>query len=145
MGSVPLDLAVKPLDRIGRVQLGAMLGREGHEGEHIGLGFIQVGGELGQLAAQLIGDLAPLSAGGAASSSAKAVAMKAKTTRRPCRPACARTLPHEVLAAALPAGIEHLGDRPRLFRRDALSRCPLIAPPWSTNCAAGRSTGMSPW
>ena len=46
------------------MQLGAMLGGESHVGEHVGLGFIQEGGELGQLGSQLIGDLAPLSAGG---------------------------------------------------------------------------------
>lgn len=43
----PLDLAVDALDRIGRVQLGAILRREGHAGEDIGLGLIQEGSEFG--------------------------------------------------------------------------------------------------
>jgi hypothetical protein len=30
------------------MQLGAMLGREGHVGEHVGLDLVQEGGELGQ-------------------------------------------------------------------------------------------------
>jgi hypothetical protein len=43
----PLDLAVEALDWVGRVQLGAVLGRERHVGEHVGLGLVQEGGELG--------------------------------------------------------------------------------------------------
>jgi hypothetical protein len=38
--------------------------REGHEGEHIGLCFIHEGREFRHLRTQLIGDLAPLLAGG---------------------------------------------------------------------------------
>jgi hypothetical protein len=45
----PLDLAVEALNRVDRVQLGSMLGREGHIGEHIGLGLIQEASELGSL------------------------------------------------------------------------------------------------
>jgi hypothetical protein len=37
----PLDLAVEVLDRVGLVQLGSMLGRERHVGEHIGLSLIE--------------------------------------------------------------------------------------------------------
>ena len=48
------------LHRVGRVQLGSMLGWEGHIGEHIGLGLVEEGRELGQLGAKLVGDLAPL-------------------------------------------------------------------------------------
>jgi hypothetical protein len=47
----PLDLAVEALDRIGAVQLGTVLGREGHVGEHVGFGLVQKRGELGQLGA----------------------------------------------------------------------------------------------
>jgi hypothetical protein len=57
----PLDLAIEALDRIGGVQLGAVLGREGHVGEHVGFGLVQIGRELGP---QLIGDASPLSSGG---------------------------------------------------------------------------------
>ena len=52
----PLDT----LDRIGRVQLGAMLRRERHVGEHGGLGLVEEAGKLRQLWAELVGDLAPL-------------------------------------------------------------------------------------
>lgn len=39
--TLTLDLAVEALDRIGRVQLGSMLLRECHVGEHIGLCLVQ--------------------------------------------------------------------------------------------------------
>ena len=44
-----LDLAVDALDRVNRVQLGAMPLREGHVAEHVVLGFVHDGGELGHL------------------------------------------------------------------------------------------------
>ena len=59
-----LDLAVDALDRIDRVQLGAMLPGEGHVGEHVMLGLVHDGGELGDLGPDLVGDRAPLGAGG---------------------------------------------------------------------------------
>ncbi|MFK4380945.1 hypothetical protein ABIA40_000353 [Bradyrhizobium sp. USDA 223] len=42
------------------VQLGAVLRREGHVGQHIGLGLVEEAGELGWLRAELIGDIPPL-------------------------------------------------------------------------------------
>jgi hypothetical protein len=36
-----LDCAVEALDRVGRMQLGAVLGREGHVGQDIGFGVVQ--------------------------------------------------------------------------------------------------------
>ena len=53
-------LICETLDWVGRVQLGPMLLREGHVGEHVSLGFVEEAGKLGQLGAELIGDLAPL-------------------------------------------------------------------------------------
>jgi hypothetical protein len=61
-------------------------------GEHIGRGFVEQGGELGQLETELVGDLVPLGPAALASSCATAVAMKAATTRRPLLTACAMTL-----------------------------------------------------
>ncbi len=37
-----------------------MIFREGHEGEHVGLGFVHERGELRHFGTQLIGDLPPL-------------------------------------------------------------------------------------
>ena len=39
-------------------------GREGHVGQHVGLGLVHECGELGQLGAELVGDPAPLRLGG---------------------------------------------------------------------------------
>jgi hypothetical protein len=43
----PLDLAVEALDRFVGVDLGAVVRGEGHVGQHIGLGLVHEGGELG--------------------------------------------------------------------------------------------------
>jgi hypothetical protein len=45
----PLDLAVEPLNGIGRADLVPMLFREGHEGEDVDLGLVGEGGELGEI------------------------------------------------------------------------------------------------
>jgi hypothetical protein len=73
------------------MDLGRILG-EAHEGENIGFGLIHQGGKLGDLGPELIGLLTPLGAGHFDILRAKAVAMKAATTRRPCLPAWAKTL-----------------------------------------------------
>lgn len=59
-----LDLAVEALDGIGRMDLRPVIFGEAHEGEHVGFGLVQERGELRQLGAELIGDLAPLRSGG---------------------------------------------------------------------------------
>ena len=69
-----------------------MCRREAHVGEDIALSLIHQLGELLDPGAQLVGDLPPLGPGGLASSWAKAVAMKAETTRRLCLPAWASAL-----------------------------------------------------
>jgi hypothetical protein len=106
-----LDLAVEALDRIGRVQLGAMGGREAHVGEHVGLGFVHQRGELGQLRAQLIGDPAPL----AARRRGVVLGEGGSDERRDDPPAAlsgvGQNVAHEVNAAALPARVGHLGGR----------------------------------
>ena len=60
----PLDLAVEPLDGIGRADLVPMLPGKAHESEDVDFCLIEQGGELGELGAQLIGDVTPLLAGG---------------------------------------------------------------------------------
>ena len=54
------DLAVQPLQRVGGVDFGAVLGGEVHIGEHVGLRLIEQAGELGQTRAHLVGNVAPL-------------------------------------------------------------------------------------
>lgn len=60
----PLDLAVEALDRICGMQLGAVFLREGHVGQHVGLGVVEDGSEPGHLGPDLVGDGTPLGAGG---------------------------------------------------------------------------------
>ena len=43
-----LELTVEALDRVCRVQLGAVLGREGHVGQDVGLGVVHWFGEVRQ-------------------------------------------------------------------------------------------------
>jgi hypothetical protein len=59
-----LDLAVQALDRVCAVQLGSMLVGEGHVGQHIVFGLIHDGRQLRHLWPDLVGDRAPLGAGG---------------------------------------------------------------------------------
>ncbi len=59
-----LDFAVDTLQRIGRVQLGAVLLGEGHIGQDVGLGLVHEIGQLGRLGTELVGDLTPPGPGG---------------------------------------------------------------------------------
>jgi len=59
-----LDLAVEAFERVGAVQLGPVLGRKPHGGQHVRLGVVHQPGQLRHPGAGLIGDLAPLLAGG---------------------------------------------------------------------------------
>jgi hypothetical protein len=54
-----LHFLVQPRQRIDRVKLGAVLGREGHVGEHIGFGIVHEGCKLRPSGAELIGDMPP--------------------------------------------------------------------------------------
>ena len=74
------------------MDLGPVLLRERHIGEDVLLGLVQERRELRQLGPDLVGDLAPLGLAAPASSRAKAVAMKAETSRRPLLPAWASAL-----------------------------------------------------
>jgi hypothetical protein len=98
-----LDLAVEALDGIGAVQLGTVLLRKGHVGQNVKLGVVHQGSKLLHLRPQLVGDTAPLVAGGfgvvlgegggpphGAGAMVTPVAMKAETTRRPLLPALRR-------------------------------------------------------
>jgi hypothetical protein len=57
--SPPFYFFVQPLQRIGRVQLGAVLAWEGHVGQHVVLALVHQRGELGPARAELVGDLPP--------------------------------------------------------------------------------------
>ena len=55
-----LDLAVEALDGVGAVELGAVLPRECHVGQHAAFGLIHDCGELQRLWTDLVGHGAPL-------------------------------------------------------------------------------------
>ena len=55
-----LDLAIGAFERVGGVQLGAVLGREPHVGQYIGLGVIHQCRQLRHAWPCLVGDLSPL-------------------------------------------------------------------------------------
>lgn len=85
-----------------------MLSGKGHVGEHVMLSAIHDIGHLRHLRPDLVGDIAPLVLAASGVSWAKAVAMKADTTRRPLFPALARALRTKWKTAPLPSGGEHL-------------------------------------
>lgn len=58
-----LHLLVQAFDGIRAVQLGAVLARKGHVGQHIVLAVVRQIGQLGPSRAQLLGHLAPCLAG----------------------------------------------------------------------------------
>ena len=106
----PLDLAVEAFDRVGRVQLGPMLGRERHVGEHIGLGLVEEAGKLGQLGPELICDLPPLRLRGFGIVLSECGGDEGGDHTPPALAGVRQRVAHEVHAATLPTGVEHLGD-----------------------------------
>jgi hypothetical protein len=66
LGKMPITSVRRLISPIGLsmglvgVQLGTVLGREAHVGEHVGLGLVHQGGQLGDLGPELVGDAAPL-------------------------------------------------------------------------------------
>lgn len=105
-----LDPAVRPPDRVGRMQLGPVLPGEGHAGRHIGLRVIHDRRQLRHLGPDLVGCGAPLAACGPGGVLGNAAAMKADTTRRPLLPAWAGAVRRDnrklVWKAALPSKVE---------------------------------------
>lgn len=86
-----------------------MLWRERDVGEHVGLGFVEEAGQVRQLGAELICDLAPLSAGGLGIVLGERGGDEAGDDAAAALAGMGQSIAHEVDAAALPAGVEHLG------------------------------------
>lgn len=83
--------------------------RKGHVGEHIGLGLVEEAGKFGQLGAELVGDLAPLGSRGLGVVLGKRCGDEGGDDAPPALAGMRQRVAHEVDAATLPAGIEHLG------------------------------------
>lgn len=104
------DLAIETFDRVGGVQLGAMGRRNAHIGQNVDFGFVEVGRQLGQLRPQLVGDTAPLFAGGVGVILRKRRADEGRNDAAPALPGMGKNIAHEVDTAALPGVVQHLGN-----------------------------------
>ena len=91
--------------------LGAMLGGEGHIGEHIGLGFVHERGELCGLRPDVVGDEAPLPLGRLGVVLGEGGGDEGRDDAPALAPGMSEHITHEVDAATLPGRAEHLGDR----------------------------------
>ena len=106
-----LDLAVEALDRVGGAQLGPMRRRKGHASGHVSFGVVEEAGELGHLGAELVGDFPPLGASGFGVILGKRGGDEGRDDAPAAVAGMRQRGGHEVQATALPAGVEHLGDR----------------------------------
>lgn len=105
-----LDLAVEALERVGGVELRAVLGREAHVGQHIGFGLIEQGGEPVHAWLGLIGDLAPLRAGSLGVVLGDGGADPGGDDAAQGLAGIGQGIAHEASATALPYRTESLGD-----------------------------------
>ena len=80
-------------------------------GQHVGLGLVHQGGELRHLGAQLIGDLAPLRAGRLGVLLGEGGGDEGGDDAPALPAGMGQDIAHEVHAAALPGGMQYLGDR----------------------------------
>src|SRR6266550_9249596 len=108
--AAPLDLAIEPLERVGAVQLGAMLGREAHVGQHVCLGLIHQRRELGDARPGLVCDLAPLLSRRDGVVLGEGGADPGRDDAPLCLAGIGKRVAHEVYAAALPGGPQNLDD-----------------------------------
>jgi hypothetical protein len=111
-----LDLAVQPFERIGGMELGAMLSGEVHVGEHVGRGFVHQRRELWDLGPELIGDAAPLLLGRLGVVLGEGGGDEGRDDTPAAPAGMGQNVAHEVDASALPSGGEDLRHR----RLDAL-------------------------
>jgi len=105
-----LDLAVDAFDRIGAVELDPMLPGEGHVGQHVGLGLVHDGGELGHLGADLVGNGPPLADGRLRGLVREGRSDEGAGDATSAFAGMGQHVAHEVDAAPLPGGAQHLGD-----------------------------------
>ena len=118
-----LDLAVQPFQRIGRVDLRPVVFGEAHKSQHVGFGLVHQGGQLGDLGSDLIGDLTPLAPRGFGIFLGKRGGDEGGDDTTTLLAGVGRHIAHEVHAAALPGGVQHLGHR-RLEALHAHPRSP---------------------
>ena len=106
-----LDLAVEAFDRVRAVELGSMFLGEAHIGQDVRFGLVHDGGEFGHLGADLIGNGAPLGAGGFRRFLGEGGANEGRDDASPTFTGMGKRVAHEVNATALPGGTKDLADR----------------------------------
>ena len=105
-----LDLAIEMLERAGAVQLGPVLGREPHAGQHVGFRVVHQPGQLRHPRPSLIGDLARLPAGGFGIVLGECSAGRGGDDATLGLARRSQGIAHEVYPAALPHRAEDLAD-----------------------------------
>ena len=91
------------------VQLGPVRGREAHVSEHVVLCLVEEGGELRDLGAELVGNAAPLRPRGLGIVLGKCGGDESGADASSTLAGMCQRVAHEVHAATLPSGVEHLG------------------------------------
>src|SRR5690606_41855769 len=107
-----MDLPVEAFDRLRAVKLGPMLLREGHVGEHVGFGVVEDGGKLRHLRSDLVGDGAPLGAGGFGRLLSEGGGDIGRDDAATALAGVGENVPHVADAAALTCGLAHVAVVP---------------------------------
>jgi hypothetical protein len=105
----PRDLAIQLLDGVRRMQLGSVVLGEGHKGQHIVFGVIPQRGELGHLGPDLVGQGAPLGAGGFCRVPREGGGDEGRDNLPPTLAGMGEGIALDVGAAPLPGGARNLG------------------------------------
>lgn len=105
------DLAVQSFERVRAVELDPMGGREAHVGQHVDLGRVHQGSELGNLGPELIGHPSPLLTGRLGVVLGKRGGDEGRDDTTARATGLGEHVPHEVDAAPLPGRAHHLGHR----------------------------------
>jgi hypothetical protein len=87
-----------------------MIGGKAHVGEHVVLGLVHEGGELGQLGPELVGDPAPLRLGGLGAVLGEGGRHEGRDDAPAALAGMGERVAHGVDAAALPCRVHQLGD-----------------------------------
>jgi site-specific DNA recombinase len=106
----PLHLLVEALQRIGGVQLGPVLGRKRHVGQHVVLTVVHEAGELGPTWAELVGELPPGLPGGVLVRLQEGLTQGRRHHAVLALGHMRERVPHPMDSAPLPGGAQHLAD-----------------------------------
>jgi hypothetical protein len=107
----PFNLLVQAFQRVSGMQLGPVLGRESHVGEHVMLAVVHQRGELGPARAQLIGDMPPSIVRRLGIGLQKGLPDRSGDHRVLALGHVRERIAHPMNSASLPARTEHAGDR----------------------------------